>query len=573
MGDHKDKSQVRASEEVIEFPSRCNSDGENNRLTDSGFDGGRRPKLSDMKFIMVLIGFGMTFVGSQVQALVFAAIIPRVSADFGASDLLVWFFCTQQIATGVIAPFAGSLADLFGRKRITLAGILSSMLGMIVTAATPSAGGYLAGQVFAGMGVAVQELMAIAAIVEIVPTEKRGYYIAIVVASFFPFAPGSLYGALIAQANWRYCAAMIAIWNFITALIIGIFYNPPARKNGAGLTLMQKFKRIDFVGGLIMTTGLVLLLVGLNCGQQYSWNSPRVIASLTIGIILLIVFLLYERLWAPHPMFPGSLLKYRRTFLALMVVILLAGINYVSLLVFWVLEAVAVYDSNQVELGIRTIPYGFGIMGGAIISAIMISAFKGYLRSIMTFFCVVQTIGIGCMAAINTHSLSTAWAPLIFSLLGIGGVLIPNQIIITIICPDDLIATATCLTACLRAVGQVIGTSIFYTQFVSALTSATYKTVVPAALTAGVTDFSILEPMMGTLVTVPWKEWVIDTLGISIAPAKLELLHNAVLEAFDVAFCRVWYISIGFGVAAVLASLCIEDLSALMDGRIAVKYF
>ncbi|KAL4924236.1 fungal trichothecene efflux pump [Aspergillus undulatus] len=522
---------------------------------------------------MVLIGFGMTFVGSQVQALVFAAIIPRVSADFGASDLLVWFFCVQQVATAVIAPFAGSLADLFGRKRITIAGVLSSMLGMIVTAATPSAAGYLAGQVFAGMGVAVQELMAIAAIVEIVPTENRGYYIAIVVASFFPFAPGSLYGALIAQTNWRYCACMIAIWNFITALIIGFFYNPPARQNGAGLSLMQKFKRIDFVGGSIMTVGLVLLLVGLNCGQQYSWDSPRVIACLTVGIILLIVFLLYEKLYAPFPMFPGSLLRYRRTFMALMVVILLAGINYVSLLIFWVLEAVAIYDSNQVELGVRTIPYGFCIMGGAIISAVMVSLFKGHLRSIMTSFCVVQTIGIGCMAAINTHNISTAWAPLIFSLLGIGGVLIPNQIIVTIICPDDLIATATCLTACLRAVGQVIGTSIFYTQFVSALTENTYKFVVPAAIRAGVTDFSILESIMGMLVAVPWKEWVDSAFGDSVKAEGLSMLREAVLEAFEGAFCRVWYISIGFGVAAVLASLCIEDLTNLMDGRIAVRYF
>lgn len=178
------------------------------------------------------------------------------------------------------------------------------------------------------------------------------------------------------------------------------------------------------------------------------------------------------------------------------------------------------------------------------------------------------------MAAINPHNISTAWAPLIFGLLGIGGVLIPNQIIITVICPDSLIATATCLTACLRAVGQVIGTSIFYTQFTSALTANTYNTVVPAALGVGFYDFEMLGAMMPTLVATPWKEWIASSgVGGMVSAPELRVLHGAVVEAFAGAFAKVWYISIAFGVSAVIASCCIENLSALMDGHVAVHYF
>ncbi|KAL5049149.1 hypothetical protein BDW71DRAFT_204901 [Aspergillus fruticulosus] len=545
---------------------------ENGQINHSPDGEGERPKLGNFRFIMVLTGFGMSFVGSQIQPLLFAPIFPLVSSSFNASNLLFWFTCTQQIATGVVAPFAGSLADLFGRKSITLAGILSAMLGMILCAASPTAGGYLAGQIFNGIGIAVQELMAIAAIAEIVPTQYRGYYIAIVVASFLPFAPGSLYGALIAEHNWRYCACLIAIWNFLTAGVIWWFYNPPPRDNTAGLSRTEKVKRIDFVGGLIMTAGLVFLLVALNWGgQQYPWKDAKVIAFLAVGIALLIGFFAYEKFFAAYPMFPSTLLRHPRTFTALMVVILLAGINYVALLVFWVLEATSVFDSDQVELGIRTMPYGFCIVGGAIISAVLISAFKGYLRLIMTGFCVVQVIGIGCMAAIKAADISTAWAPLIFSLLGIGGVLVPNQIIVTIICPDGLLSTATCLTACLRAVGQVIGTSIFFNQFTSALVANTYSHVVPAAIEAEFYQFEMLAPMMETLVTTPWKEWVV-TVKDMVTSEQAAILHAAAVEAFRLAFEKVWYISIGFGVAAVLASVFIEDLGALMDGHIAVKY-
>ncbi|GMF74361.1 unnamed protein product [Aspergillus oryzae] len=467
------------------------------------------------RFVMVIIGLGMASLGSQVQPFVFAAITPLVSASFNASSLLIWFFTTQIVSCGVISPFAGPLAGMFGRKRITPADIASSMIAVIVCASTPTAGGYTAGQVLAGVGIAVQELMAIAAITEIVPIKYRGYYTAMVVAAFLPFAPVSLYGELISRTNWRYCACMIAVWNFLIFIIVFLFYRPPPRPNSANLTWFQKVKRIDFLGGFLMACGTVLFLVGFNWGgQAYPWHSPRVIAFLKIGLASGVLLFLYEIFLAPHPMLPRRLLQHPRTFTALMLVILFSGINYVSILVFWVLEAVGVYNSDETELGIRTLPFGFCIMGGAIISALMVSAFKGHLRWIMSFFCIIQAI----------------------------------------------------------ALVKLIGTSIFYTQFVSVLTHNTYEYVVPVAIETGITDFDVLETMMPTLLETPWKEWALSVSALNTAE-KLNMLHDAVINAFAPAFARVWYISIAFGVAAVIASGFIEDLTNLMDEHIAVNYF
>ena len=544
---------------------------------------------------MVIIGLGMAFVGSQVQPLLFAAITPLVSASFNATGLLIWFFTTGIVSGGVIAPVSGTLADLFGRKQIILAGVACSMIGMIVCATTPKASGYIAGQALGGIGTAVQELMAITAITEIVPIKYRGYYTSMVVAAFLPFAPATLYGQLIAKVNWRYCACLIAIWNFLTLAIILLFYSPPPRPNTANLSLGQKLKQVDFVGLFLMSSGTLLFLVGFNWGgQAYPWHSARVIAFLTVGLALGVLFFLYEIFLAPHPMFPRRLLKHPRTFVSLMLVILFSGINFISILVFWVLEAVSIYNSDRTELGIRTLPFGFCIWGGGIISAIMVSLFKGHVRWVMTFFCIMQATGmkqlwnkkftvitsiltiqltaISCMVAVDDHNIKTVWAPLVLSLLAVGGVLIPNQLIMTVICPDDLIGTGTCLTVCLRNIGQVIGTSVFYTQFVSILTRETYRYVVPAAMKAGITDTRLLQSMMPALLSIPWKQWVLNVSALS-TPEKLNLLHDATIKAFSLAFDRVWYISIAFGVAAVIASVFIEDLAKLMDGHISIAYF
>ncbi|KAL2809258.1 fungal trichothecene efflux pump-domain-containing protein [Aspergillus granulosus] len=508
--------------------------------------------LTNLKFVLILIGFGMAFVGSQVQPLLFAAIIPLVSADLDATNLLVWFFTTQLLAIGIISPFAGPLADLFGRKAITLAGVSSAMLGIIICAATPNAAGFLAGQVFAGMGIAIQELMAIAAIVEIVPTSTG-------------------------RASWRYYACLIVCWDAVTLILIAAVYHPPPRPNAAGLSRIEKLRRIDIPGGILMAAGLVLFLIGFNWGgQAYPWRSARIISFLTVGLALLLVFVAYEICFARHPMFPWCLLtRHTRTFTALMLVILLAGINYVSILMFWVLEAVAVYGSTKTQLGIRTLPYGFCILGGAVISSVMVSLpfFRTRLRSIMTFFCIVQVIGpyppplhtsqsrnssdktgIDCMASLTPTNLATALAPLVFSLLGVGGVLIPNQLIVTLISPPDLIASATCLTVSLRA---------------------TYERVVPVALNAKIFDIELLESMMPTLLEIDWKSYARDVLGgVGVTdPNVLQMLHEVIVGTFKSAFDRVWFISIAFGGAAVVASLAIEDLASLVDGSVAVGYF
>lgn len=179
---------------------------------------------------------------------------------------------------------------------------------------------------------------------------------------------------------------------------------------------------------------------------------------------------------------------------------------------------------------------------------------------------------IACMSIIDVHDLSTAWAPLAVGLLSVGGVLIPNQLIITIISPDDLIGTGTSLTLCLRAIGQVIGVSVFYSQFVSELTKRTFNYVVPAALQVGIFDEDTLLSMMPTLLAKPYSEFA-ESLPQLRTAENWSLLHEATIQAFSGAFSRVYLVPIAFGAIAVFASLFIGDLTTLIDEHIAVAYF
>lgn len=118
-----------------------------------------------------------------------------------------------------------------------------------------------------GVGAGINELTALAATSEMVPTRKRGKYVAFLVLSILPFAPCVLWGQLIAyHAGWRYVGLLCGGWSGIGLVATLIFYHPPPRINSKGLGKMQIIRRIDFVGGILSISGMVLFLAGLQWG-------------------------------------------------------------------------------------------------------------------------------------------------------------------------------------------------------------------------------------------------------------------------------------------------------------------
>jgi hypothetical protein len=57
---------------------------------------------------------------------------------------------------------------------------------------------------------------------------------------------------------------------------------------------MEQVKRMDFVGLVLFSGGLATFLIGLAWGEgTYPWNSAHVIATIVIGAVALIAFVLY----------------------------------------------------------------------------------------------------------------------------------------------------------------------------------------------------------------------------------------------------------------------------------------
>lgn len=147
--------------------------------------------------------------------------------------------------------------------------------------------------------------------------------------------------------------------------------------------------------------------------------------------------------------------------------------------------------------------------------------------------------------------------------------LVPNQVIITVITPDDLIASVTALTVGLRAQAQVVGLAIFYNRFVNELTTKGIDYMLPAVLEAKWYDLDGIIEMMTALTSISYSEYAL-TIPELADPAAYEVVRAATVLAFSSALKLIFFITIAFGVPACIAAAFMGDVSQYMDGHVAV---
>lgn len=426
----------------------------------------------------------------------------------------------------------------------------------------------------AGAGAGINELIALAGTGELVPTSKRGLYVGAMVFTITPFCPSILYAQLIQQASsWRYVGLLCGVWNAVAFILTILFYWPPPRLNSEGYTAGKILSRVDWVGGFLSIVGVLLFLMGLQFGsQQYQWGDAHVIAPFVLGIVLMVLFVFWEIYGAKYPMVPGRLFLNGRVLTLTLWVTFFSGANFIALLFFWPTEAYNVYGNDPIGIGIRGLPIGFGIIGGAVISLVLIGITKGRIRGTMMFFTALMTAGTGAMAVGTPKNLNTMYGLLTIASVGVGGVIVPCSIIATIVCPDDLIATITALTLSIRVLGGAIGFTIYYNIFYKKFVTYATDVVGVHALALQLLQFNVtLDTELVTLAgNAEYDKVAAITDTWEHTPGAYNIIMEATQWAFSQAYAWPYYISIAFGAVTFLCAAGLGNIRRFLDDHIAV---
>lgn len=523
------------------------------------------------KRAMCLVAMSFLWCGSQIPLYLFGGCIAIIYGDILGADIYPWAIVGNLLALAAVTPFVGALSDLLGRRYVAMLGSVLIIVGVIISSTAKIMQVFIMGMIFAGAGAGICELTALAGAGELVPTKQRGIYIGLIVCTILPFCPAVLWAQLIAKTSWRYNGLFCGIWSTIGLLLVVFFYFPPPRANSSGLSRREILQRIDYIGGFLSISGLTLFLAGLQWGgNQYPWTSPHVVVPIVLGGLLCIAFAIYEAFFVKYPMFPARLKHDTRNLVLILLITAISGANFFAILIFWPTQSYSMYNTNAIQVGVRSLPIGFGIILGAILCSMAITILKGRIRLLLLISCVIMTAGTGAMSIAQTDNINSVYAPLCFAALGVGGVIIPNQIIVTIICPDDLIATATALALTVRVIGGSIGYAVYYNVFKTAFTNnAENYLATQLILNAGVLDINEITTIALDISSNLYGD-ILQFPDIT-TQAQYDTIVAAGRETFAMSFPIVWYSAIAFGGASIICCFFLRDIGKYMDSHIAVS--
>jgi MFS transporter, DHA1 family, inner membrane transport protein len=171
---------------------------------------------------LLVLALGMFALGTD--SFVVAGVLPEISRFFRVSISAAGRMTTVYAITyALLAPTIAALAAGIPRKSLLLAGLALFIIANLATAASPTFAIALVTRIFAGAGAAMFAPTATGAATMIVPADRRGFALSVVVAGLTAStALGSPSGALIGGlGDWRWTMAFVAALAAISALGVG----------------------------------------------------------------------------------------------------------------------------------------------------------------------------------------------------------------------------------------------------------------------------------------------------------------------------------------------------------------
>ncbi len=231
----------------------------------------------------------------------------------GNTFYLLWMILGFLVITSVLVVSLGRMGDIYGRVRtynLGFAVFTFFSLMLSITWMTGHAAGVwlITMRVFQGVGAAMLMANSAAILTDVFPDNQRGMALGVnQAAAFSGTFIGLVLGGVLAPINWRLI--------FLVSVPIGLFSTVFGYLK-LHETSPKRPARIDWPGNITFALGLILVMVGITYGIEpyghhvMGWTSPTVIASLVLGVALLIAFCIIETK-VPQPMFRLQLFKIR----------------------------------------------------------------------------------------------------------------------------------------------------------------------------------------------------------------------------------------------------------------------
>jgi len=354
--------------------------------------------------------------------------LPTIQTALGFDALDV-----QWVVNGYALTFAGflllggRLADLYGLRRIFLAGLALFAGASLVGGLTGTAALLVAARAVQGLGAAV---LAPATLTLLTATFPEGPRRTRAIASWTAVglaggAAGNLLsGAITEFLSWRWIL-LINVPLGAAAIVVAVrrLHRDP-RTAGA--------PRLDLPGAITAVVGLTTLTYGIVESRERGWAAPSSLATLATGVATLAVFAVVEARFSRSPLFPLQLLRVPAVSTGNLVMIL-AGACFMPM---WYFLAFLMQDGlhfTPLQTGLGFLPHTLiTMMVGARVAPMVMQQLAA--RAVIALGAVIAAAGFGWQALTATTLdggyLQVVLGPAI--LMSVGGGLLNTPITTTV---------------------------------------------------------------------------------------------------------------------------------------------
>ena len=275
--------------------------------------------------------------------------LPSIQRSLDAStSSLEWTVNAYTLSFAVLLVTGGRLGDLFGRRKVFLAGVVIFAGSSAAIGFSPSDTWLVAWRAVQGSGSALMMPATLSIITNAFPPEERGKAIGTWAGvSAMALAIGPVVGGfLVESVSWQ-SIFFLNLPVAVGAVVIALFAVRESRDETVS-------RSIDVPGVLTLTIGLAALVLALVEGNSWHWGSTRELAMFAIAIVGLSAFAIVERR-RESPMVDFSFFR-SRTFLGANIVAFIVSFAMLAMFFFLALYMQNIRGYSPLEAGVRFLP-------------------------------------------------------------------------------------------------------------------------------------------------------------------------------------------------------------------------
>lgn len=433
----------------------------------------------DFLLIFFFPSIYLIYVCNSLQQQITGVFRPYVTSSFNLHSLTATTGIVSNLVSGLARLPLSKILDVWGRAEGFCIMVFMLTVGLVMMAACDSVETFCAAQVFYWVGYTGITYVLAVVIADTTKLRNRGLMFGIANTPFIftTWAGGPAAESFLAGPGWRWGFGSFAIISPFIYMSLPILFWITTRKANAkgmikpraasGRTVLQSIwfytVELDLFGLLLICAGLSLFLLtaSIYSYQEKQWESPLIICFLVFGILLLIMFGIWEKFFAPKCFLPMAML-FDRTVFGSCIYAALAFASFYIWNSYFFSFLVVVNNQTVTHASYITNIYSIGSCFWAVIVGLLIR-YTGRFKWLPLYFgCPISVLGVALMVVFRQPNVNIGYIIMcqIFIAFGGGTTVIVQQLAATAAVDHSSVAVVLAIQYAFANVGGAIGQSL-----------------------------------------------------------------------------------------------------------------